>query len=425
MPPQPGASTSNTIPRVPHLVPHLRALLGTLRDGATFEDCRRRYTATAADLAARGRGRAVASRVGDQEAYWAPTADLLSEAMLLGLVERQQVPSARAYLDRHAERIYGLTRAGLEALEIGQDDEATFTTLVVDALLAAHPPFHRYVMELDRAPMVIPVIDVSDVERASKAGSLEPLAGEAADQINSGPAGPVVTAETVLAEMRAWSKRRFAGRSKDDPPTRKARAEVLSDACASVGLTARSIPVGATDLRNLRAWGSNLRIVDQSRYTTGTAGPFWLWLAADLVRSGPARDATGGAPLMALSTTPAGDTETAGLHLVRRGLAGYGEAVADALVDAYFRQAAKEHLEAPYLPIHCVRAEAALRCRVMRKVVDRVIEALVARTMTREGLVIQLRIGSPGNHPESEPVYGRGSPRYVMSIAKHTVGTAT
>src|SRR3712207_61133 len=115
--------TGATIPRVPHLVPHLKALLQCLRGGgANFETCRITYMATAAALATAGRGRAVASRVSQAEAYWAPTSDLLAEGMLLGLVEQQPLPSARQYISRHAVRIYRLTEGGEAASEISTDD---------------------------------------------------------------------------------------------------------------------------------------------------------------------------------------------------------------------------------------------------------------------------------------------------------------
>ena len=108
----------------------------------------------------------MASRVGQREAYWAPTADLLSEAMLLGFVEQQPVPSARQYLERHADRVYRLTPAGSAAGGLSGDASA-FTTLVVDAVLAKHSTFRTFVLELDRFPLVLPVIDISDIDVAA------------------------------------------------------------------------------------------------------------------------------------------------------------------------------------------------------------------------------------------------------------------
>jgi hypothetical protein len=344
--------------------------------------------------------------------------------MLLGLVEQQQVPSARKYLARHADRVYRLTTAGVAAAEIATD-EARFTSFVVDAVLAAHPSFRRFVLELERSPLVIPVIDISDVERARESKSLMPLATQAAEEINS-MADTTATPERVLGAMRSWSARRFAGRPADDPPSRKARAEVFSDACAAVALDARGIGAGPSDLKNLRAWGSNFRISDQSRYTEGRVGPFVVWLAADLVRrsSSTLVGSAGTALTMSLGATAATAPDGASLHLVRRGFVAHRDAVGGAVISAYFHQAADVVLEAPYLPIHSVRAEAAFRCGVVRALVDRVIEGLVDGTISRPNVRVQLRIGSDGDHPDSEPVYSRGgSPRYSMSVAQQGTNT--
>ena len=97
-----------------------------LREGATFEAARQRYSATVEKLALHGIGRRTASRVGDQDAYWSPTADVLMEAMRLGFVERDQVPSARRYVESHRNREYVLTALGCEVAELAQNDIAAF-----------------------------------------------------------------------------------------------------------------------------------------------------------------------------------------------------------------------------------------------------------------------------------------------------------
>jgi hypothetical protein len=103
--------------------------------------------------------------------------------------------------------------------------------------------------------------------------------------------------------------------------------------------------------------------------------------------------------------------------LRRRGFAEHRDAVADAVIEAYFRQASGTALEAPYLPIHAVRAEAAFRCSVVRVLVDRVIDGLVRGTIPRPQVQVQLRIFRDWDDPPSEPAYTRGgSPRYSMSI---------
>ena len=70
-------------------------MLGIWMFGSTFEGARQRYSATVEKLALQGVGRRTASRVGDRDAYWAPTAEVLMEASRLGFVEREQVQRGR------------------------------------------------------------------------------------------------------------------------------------------------------------------------------------------------------------------------------------------------------------------------------------------------------------------------------------------
>src|SRR5437773_3719774 len=116
----------DTIPRLQQILPHMRDQLIGLREGATFEDSRQRYSANVEKLALQGAGRRTASRVGDKDAYWAPTAEVLLEAMRLGFVERTQVPSARRYVEAHRERAYALTTLGREVADMAQTDIAAF-----------------------------------------------------------------------------------------------------------------------------------------------------------------------------------------------------------------------------------------------------------------------------------------------------------
>ncbi len=116
----------DTVPRLQQILPHMREQLVGLRDGATFEAARQRYNATVEKLALQGVGRRTASRVSGKDAYWAPTAEVLLEAMRLGFVERTQVPSARRYVEAHRERDYALTALGREVAELAQGDIAAF-----------------------------------------------------------------------------------------------------------------------------------------------------------------------------------------------------------------------------------------------------------------------------------------------------------
>ncbi len=110
-----------TIPRLQQLVPHKRDQLISLRNGATFENARLRYGTTVDRLVAQGLGRRTVSRVGDKDRYWAPTREVLDEAMRLEFVERQQLPSARKYLDAHrAPPLYcGTPRCYLGTCRVG------------------------------------------------------------------------------------------------------------------------------------------------------------------------------------------------------------------------------------------------------------------------------------------------------------------
>src|SRR5580704_6271978 len=107
----------DTIPRLKQLVPHMRDQLIGLGQGATFEDVRRRYIQTVDRLVAEGLGRRTASRVEDLDAYWSPAVDVLEEAIRLGFVQHQPLPSARRYLDSYREKRFELTEAGRELAE--------------------------------------------------------------------------------------------------------------------------------------------------------------------------------------------------------------------------------------------------------------------------------------------------------------------
>src|SRR5262249_46004579 len=120
------SSAIATIPRLHQILPHMREQLIGLVEGATFEAVRQRYSATVEKLELQGVGRRTASRVGDKDAYWSPTAALLTEAMRLGFVERQQVPSARRYIEAHQDRKYALTKLGREVADLAQNDIAAF-----------------------------------------------------------------------------------------------------------------------------------------------------------------------------------------------------------------------------------------------------------------------------------------------------------
>ncbi|MEO8420164.1 MAG: hypothetical protein ABI457_03130, partial [Hyphomicrobium sp.] len=160
----------DSIPRIQQILPHMRDQLIGLREGATFEEARQRYSAKVDKLALQGAGRRTASRVGHKDSYWASTADVLAEAMRLGYVNRQQVPSARLYVEAHRDRSYSLTSLGQEVAGLAQDEVATFCDRLAEALFNTHPYFRALLSKLKAAPIACPEVTEAQVEAAGRAG---------------------------------------------------------------------------------------------------------------------------------------------------------------------------------------------------------------------------------------------------------------
>ena len=394
----PPLTQTDSIPRVSHLVAHLRDQLTGMREGTTFEAARRRYEASVERLDLAGVGRRTASRVEEGSAYWSPTAEVLEEAMRLDLVQREQLPSATRYVDAHRGREYRLTPAGHAAAELAAEDFAEFVNRITAALTDAHPYFRRLLEVLDKAPIVIPVISQGELDRARADGrGTRWWAEHAARLINESAPDAEIDADDVTTEISAAVRRRFGARPQS--PSSKAVGEALNDAFMAAAARARDLPVGATNVKNLRRWGTELRLLDLSRYVPGFEGREVLWLAAELSREGGR------------------------VRGRRRGLAEHGETVASALVRAYRAEADARRrdqitgLDAPYVPIFRVRARAAFETKVTRALCDLVLERLVAGEYPELGAEVRLHLTGTKAPPPSEPVYRRGgSRRYEMTI---------
>jgi hypothetical protein len=388
---------TDTIPRLHQLVPHMSDFLVRISDGShTFEDARHGYAETVNRLAAAGLGRRTASRVSDADAYWAPTAELLQEAMRLGFVQRRPLPSSRRHLDSHRNTTFNLTELGREAARLAQNSPAEFTSRLADAAISAHPYLRSFLLLLEEGPLVCPEIREGQIESSSREGrDTRYWASWAADLVNAKAETPVTTAAGVRVEMQQAVTKRF-GVNPNPRPTNKALSEALNDAFAAASLRARGLPMGANNLKVLKAWGSQLLLFDQSRYVPAYADCNVVWVASDLLRN---------------NGTIVGAT--------RRGLAQHGTPVARALVDAYRRQAqgrTSELIRMPYLPIHEVRAEAAFDCRVTRALADLVLERLAAGEFAELGVQVWLHL-SGGEVPDSEPIYRRGGTRrFSMTV---------
>ena len=384
----------DTIPRLHQLVPHMRDQLIGLRQGATFEEVRRRFIATVDQLVADGLGRRTLSRVDDLDAYWSPAVGLLEEAIRLGFVQHQPLPSARRYLDGYREKRFELTDTGLEIADAAHRDLGRFFDLVASAIINTHPYFERFVLLLKEAPLICPEVSEGDIVTGRREGRGTQYWAEcAAERINRGPR-EVVSAQDVKREISIFLQRRF-GKSPAEKPPNKALSEAMNDAFATVSVKARGLPIGATELKILRAWGSQLRLLDQSRHVPAFQGSNLLWIAADL------------------------ETAKGRIDASRRTFKEHGLAVAQAVVAAYRSQAAANDssLAAPYLSIYAVRAEAAFTCGVTRALVDIVLGRMANGTFPELGVQVWLHLGRGDQPPPSEPVFRQGgSRRYQITI---------
>ena len=383
----------NTIPRLQQLVPHMHEQMIGLRRGATFEDARLRYSATVDRLVAEGLGRRTISRVGDKDKYWSPTCEVLDEAMRLGFVERQPLPSARRYLDAHRDRSHILTSLGEQAAELAEKDLAAFCDKLSEAIYRAHRYFRQLLDILKSGPLTCPEVTEGEVEEARRAKKrTEYWIEYAAKRLTPETSNSAEETEFIHSTVTAVVRRRF-GRNSGKKPTGKEMAEALNDGFAEAAIGQRGLRIGATDLKILKSWGSQLRLLDQSRYVPDFYGQNVIWLAADI--------------------------QVGSNSLIkRRRLEDHAWRVAEAVVAAYSNQArtTDSKLSAPYLPIYTVRAEAAFRCEVTRALVDLVIERLSAGKLPEVGVQIWLHLGT-SRQPASEPVYRRsGSRRYEMTL---------
>jgi hypothetical protein len=384
----------DTIPRLQQILPHMREQLAALRQGGTFEGARKLYSATVEKLALQGIGRRTASRVGDQDAYWSSTADMLMEAMRLGFVERGQVPSARRYVEVHRDRGYALTLLGRQMAELAENDVAAFCDRLTAAIYEAHPYFRALIEKLQAAPIACPEVSESEVDAAGREGRGTKYWAEYVTEKlrRQDSVGQHVDTTAIRQTIVSILRQRF-GVGPEAKPTSKELTKTINGAFAVAAFTAHGLPIGATDIDMLKSWGSQLRVLDQSRYVPGFDGFNLIWLAADLVEGSSAA-------------------------IRRRELRQHENKIATAVVDAYWRRAAtaNTNLSAPYVPIFQVRADAAFHCRVTRALVDLVIERLSNDAIADLPSRVLLHLGTT-RQPASEPVYRRGgNRRYEMTI---------
>ena len=370
----------------------MRDQLTGLRDGSTFEHARHRYARTVDRLDSQGLGRRTASRVGDQDWYWSPTREVLDEAMRLGFVERQQLPSSRRYVDAHRHRKHTLTQLGLQAAVEAETDMAAFCDRLAAAVYDHHPYFRAFIDKLQAGPIGCPEVTEGEVEDSRRTGKntehwVEIASQRMPCQTTSGDNKARIR-EVIVAVVR----HRF-GQTPERLPTSKQMAEAINDAYIEAALRLCGLSIGAIDLKVMKKWGSQLMLLDESRYVPAFTKQNIIWLAADVSDNGDVR-------------------------IQRRTLSNYERSVASKVVAAYKAHAGKKEtsLRAPYLPIFRVRAQAAFECRVTRALVDLVIERLAVGSTPDPHVRVLLHLGNT-RQPDSEPIYRRGgSRRYEITI---------
>lgn len=393
-----AANTRDTIPRIQQIVPHMRDQLLGLRQGSTFERARRLYAQTVDRLVSQSLGRRTASRVGDRDRYWSPTRDVLDEAMRLGFVERQQLPSSRRYVDAHRERPHNLTELGQQVAEEAETDFPAFCDRLAAAVYDKHPYFRAFIDILRIMPIGCPEVSEGEVEQARRSG----LGTDYWVQL----AAKRIPVQTTMADDKSQIKnvivsvvRHRFGKAPERIPTSKQMAEALNDAFIEAAITIRGLSIGAFDVKIMKTWGSQLMLLDQSRYVPAYPGQNVIWLAANV-------------------------NENGGIVLTRKTLESHERPLGEAIIAAYRDQAsaAKTSLKAPYLPIYRVRAQAAFDCLVTRALVDLVIERLATGSISDTSVQVWLHLGTT-RQPGSEPVYRRGgNRRYEITIQPRSEG---
>ena len=274
---------------------------------------------------------------------------------------------------------------------------AAFCDRLAAAVYDNHPYFRAFIETLQDGPVGCPEVAEGEVEESRLRGEdtehwVQIARQRILRQTTSGDDKACIR-EAIVAVVR----HRF-GRTPERLPTSKQMAEALNDAYIEAALRLRGLSFGAIDLKVMKKWGSQLMLLDESRYVPVFAGQNIIWLAADVSNNGDVR-------------------------IQRRTLQNYKCSVAKAVVAAYKAQAGTEEtsLRAPYLPIYRVRAQAAFECQVTRALVDLVIERLAAGSVPNLHNQVWLHLGNT-RQPDSEPIYRRsGNRRYEITIQSPSI----
>jgi hypothetical protein len=354
-------SETETIGRVAHLLTHAAHQLPALLAGQdSFEDMRSRYGKAMSEV---GRVTAPRAGVGTPYRYWASTRDLIKEFQTIGWIERGiPAPSSKATVDAHRSRRYPLTTEGARVAREATGRRALADALT-DALLAHHVYLRALLSTLARTPLFCPVVTDGQVSRDP---SRRHWADHVAAALASEPETGAREASYYDRRLAEDYRRRFGARRREGlRPSAKEVAELFTDSFASFALEARGLGFGGTTLDQLTGWGSELRLMDQSRYVPGRSGGNLIWLASEMVS---AADGTI-------------------VHARRRLYADHAQDVARALIAVYFEERVRvsdatnlddSRTTGAYQSIHVVRAGAAVRTGTARELGDRALEDMAA-----------------------------------------------
>ena len=144
----------------------------------------------------------------------------------------------------------------------------------------------------------------------------------------------------------------------------------------------------------MKKWGSQLLLLDESRYVPAFTGQNILWLAGDISDNGHVRIQRRTLQQRAALSRRSGRLPRTRPRPTQK----------------------RPGLRVPYLPIYRVRAQAAFECRVTRALVDLVIERLADGSIPDLHAQVWLHLGTT-RQPKSEPIYRRGgNRRYEITI---------
>lgn len=392
------AEARDSIPRVQHIA-YFQEVLTGVAAGETFDDLRLRLRHVAADLARRSEGRTPPSRVHDGYTLWNPTADAIGELMRLGLVEHRPLPSKRESVDAYREQTFKLTPPGAALVLESEKSESAFRRLITPRLLDRHPSFLLLFQTLAREPLFLPEYSEEDLSgfREGHSSWTTALGENAAARMAEAMKQAAVTPTAVTVHIKEALAKRFPEGSE---PTRDSILKTVKAGLVAAALDTRGIRMDGTTFDILAKWGSQLFLLNESRYVHGRPSGRTIWMTAEITR------------------------DETGTQVTRRGLSEYGDAVVDALATAYREladaQATKfggHAVRYPHLEIFRVRALAAFRVGVNNPVVDRVIAEIYEGNRAAPYRV-EPALGDTRWSATSETPFRIGSKRYYVMLVK-------